>query len=409
MHGCRLASLLLAAQALAAGGCCCGLPTPWASTAAPYATHVAGQAYDPSPAAPASEQPGQVMRSQSPPDDTGLFTIPGWDSIKDSAWVNSAKKLVGRDRNEPKARRLFAEAEKQFEAKEYDEAADNYKAAARHFPDTELEEDALFMLGECYFFGDKYPAASDAYGELLAKYENSRHLDKVVQRQFAVARYWADLQRANPRWVLNPNVIDRTRPTWDTAGNAIKAYESVRMHDPTGPLADDSIMATANEHFLGDKFDDADYFYGLLRSDYPKSEHLMQAYLLGLRSKLRKYKGPRYDSAALAEAERLIDEMLTQFPHELDRDELQRVKQAKVAVEAQLAERDWEMGEFYYKTKHYRAAGYYYESVVKEFPETKFAELARERLVETKDLPPEPPQRLKWLSNLFPGESKRRR
>ena len=73
-----------------------------------------------------------------------------------------------------------------------------------------------------------------------------------------------------------------------------------------------------------------------------------------------------------------------------------------------MAERDWQMGEFYYRTKYYRAAGYYYENILKDFGETEFAGMARERLNDIKDLPPEPPQRLKWLTNLFPGESKRK-
>jgi len=165
-------------------------------------------------------------------------------------------------------------------------------------------------------------------------------------------------------------------------------------------------MATANEHFLNDHFDDADYFYSLLRSEYPKSEHLIQAYLLGLRAKLRKYDGAMYDSTPLSEAEDLIDQMLSQFPSELGK-ERERVIQAGRAVRAQLAQRDYEMAEFYCKTKYYGPASVYFKNVIKDFPETKFAEMARQRLDEIKDLPPEPPQRLKWLANLFPGHSKR--
>ena len=52
-------------------------------------------------------------------------------------------------------------------------------------------------------------------------------------------------------------------------------------------------MATANAHFVNGRWDDADYHYGLLRTEYPKSEHQFQAHLLGLRCKLLRYQGAR--------------------------------------------------------------------------------------------------------------------
>jgi outer membrane protein assembly factor BamD (BamD/ComL family) len=401
------------AATLLATGCSLtnGLSSPWAAkpeTGPGYVRQratveaAAGQvaAAKPLPAAELA-----VVRGQDGMD-AGLWTLPSWESIKNSKVVNGALKIVGRDRNEKLAQEQFKQAEELFAQQKFDEAAGLYKKAAVHWPDSSVEEDALFMLGDCYFFMDKYPAASDAYAELLKKYDNSRHLDKVVLRQFKIAQYWLELQAHKPRQTLNPNVWDRTRPTWDTRGNALKAHESVRLYDPTGPLADDSVLATANEHFIHDRFDDADYFYSLLRSEYPKSEHLINAYLLGLRAKLRKYDGPMYDSTSLVEAEELIDQMLSQFPEELGK-ERERVIQAGKAVRAQMAQRDYEMAEFYCKTKHYGAASIYFNSVIKDFPETQFAEMARQRLAEIKDLPPEPPQRFKWLANLFPGQSKR--
>ncbi len=185
------------------------------------------------------------------------------------------------------------------------------------------------MLGECYFFTDKYPEASDAYARAA---EEIRQLPASGQSRACGSSSWPStgwsLQRYSPRQTLNPNLLDKTRPTWDTRGNALKAYESVRLYDPTGPLADDSVLSTADEHFANDRFDDADYFFSLLRTEYPKSEHLINAYIIGLQAKLRKYDGPMYDSTSLLEAEELIDQMLTQFPAELGK-ERERVIHAR--------------------------------------------------------------------------------
>lgn len=411
---CKQLSLCLLGimTAALAGGCCLtGGSNSWTAKHGVAPTYVRNQATVEAAAGkvaasrplPAAEM--GVVRGQDGLD-AGLFTVPSWDTIKKSPLVNNALKVVGRDHNERLAQQQFKDAEAAFAEKKYAEAAKLYRKAANHWSDSVIEEDALFMLGDCYFFQDKYPDASDTYAELLKKYDNSRHLDKVVLRQFKLAQYWLELQHYAPRNTLNPNVFDHSRPIWDTRGNALKAFESVRLYDPTGPLADDSVLRTANEHFMNDRFDDADYFYNLLRSEYPKSEHLINAYLLGLRAKLRKYDGPMYDSTSLIEAEELIDQMLSQFPNELGK-ERERVIQAGKAVRAQMAQREYEMAEFYCGTKHYGAAIVYFNNTIKDFPETQFAEMSRQRIEEVKDLPPNPPQRLKWLAKLFPGQSKR--
>ena len=58
------------------------------------------------------------------------------------------------------------------------------RAAAKGWPDSPLEQDALFQLGESYFFAERYPKANNAYEKLIRKYPNSPHLDKVITRQF---------------------------------------------------------------------------------------------------------------------------------------------------------------------------------------------------------------------------------
>ena len=90
---------------------------------------------------------------------------------------------------------------------------------------------------------------------------------------------------------MTPNGYDQTRPWLDTLGHAIKTYDNIRLNDPTGPRADDAIMATANIYFQRGRFDDADYHYSLLRREYPRSELQFEAHLLGLQAKLRKYQG----------------------------------------------------------------------------------------------------------------------
>jgi tetratricopeptide (TPR) repeat protein len=226
-----------------------------------------------------------------------------------------------------------------------------------------------------------------------------------VERRFAIGRYWEEFDRAHPRFVLHPNFLDQKRPMFDTGGHALKVYERIRLDDPIGPRADDAVMATANAYFLKGRWDDADYHYGLLRSEFPKSEHQFQAHLLGLRCKLLRYQGPGYDGTQLDEAEDLATQLLTQFPSELGQ-ERERVVQVRADVRGQRALRHWEMAEFYAKNDYYGAARHYYAKLVHDYPDTKLAEQSRTRIDEFKSQPDNPEPPFEWFVNLFPSSKK---
>lgn len=307
--------------------------------------------------------------------------------------------------NEQLARQRYEEGEVLFRKKSYKESAAKYHEAAQLAPDSGVEEDAMFMEAESLFFADKYPYANDAYNALVKQYSSTRHLDKVSTRQFAIAQYWQKHHEKHPHWPTTPNLLDRTRHKFDTAGHALKAYENIRLNDPTGPLADDALMATASFHFTMGHYDDADYHYGLVRTEYPDSEHQFQAHLLGLQCKLRKYQGPDYDVTPLVEADKLAEQLLTQFPNQID-PERERVEQTRRGIAAARAMQDWTVAEYFVGRGYYGAARFYYEQIVHDYPSTNLAEESRKRLGEIASEPDVPAQKLDWLVKVFPDGKK---
>jgi len=310
------------------------------------------------------------------------------------------KKLGGKGPNEGVARALYEEGQELYKQKKYDEAAGKFKAAADRWPDSTLEEDALFMLGESYFFADRYPKANDAYGTLLKKYEYTRHLDTSVARLFAIGRYWEELSERRSFWKFPVNLTDKEQPWFDTFGYGIKAFETVRLYDPTGPLADDSVMAAANAYFVHGRFEEAAFHYDLIRTDYPKSEHQINAHVLGMKSKLQTYQGPLYEGTPLKDAQKIADQALTQFGRELGA-ERKYVLDTRNRVTEELAAREWAIGQYYDKRQYYRAARYYYQGILDEYPRSAVAQKAEKRIQEIAGLPDVPPNRFKWLTDVF--------
>ncbi|QGJ70740.1 Outer membrane protein assembly factor BamD [Planctomycetales bacterium 10988] len=339
------------------------------------------------------------LRSPSPSGETSEQEIQ--DALEGtSSWQRAYRNATNQLPNQEVAREALEEGNAYFEAKEYNKAISPYKTAALRWPNSGIEEDALFKLGECYFFTDRYSKAIPQYNILLKRYENSRYLDQVGQRLFLIGQYWEKSDKKHNHWSLVPNFLDKTRPLFDTRGESVRTYEAIRLHDPTGPLADDSVMATATSYYEQGRYRDAAFYYEQLRKDYPRSEHQPKAHELAVASQLSSYQGPYYDGKDLSSAKKLIQSSITQFPVELG-DSKQGLLQDQERVRQALARRDFQQAEYYFGRGDYQSARFYWSEVLKNHPDTEAAVEARARLDQTKGYPAQANEPLKWVAKPF--------
>lgn len=377
------------------------------TSASPNAGSAEGQSQTQLTSGVAPAESGETL-SQIPPVDSDTVIVPPVQIEEEEETEDFILfelpsrffKIFKQKQDEALARAYYQQGMELYQQRRYEEAAARFKKAARHWQRTILEEDALFLAGESYFFADRYAQAEDCYQELLKKYEFTRHLDTVSKRQFAIGRYWEQVELSRPSFLGIVQVGDKTRPTFDTWGRAIKAYQNVRLHDPTGPLADDAIMATANAYFVKQRYEDAAYHYDLLRKDYPQSEHVVNAAFLAVKSHQLTYQGPLYDGTPLEKAEQAADEILAVYNARLG-DERDEVIRAKNRITEEKALRYFAIGQYYDNRKYYGAARYYYRATIREFPHTKAAVMAAERIRQIDGLPDRPPNHFKWLTDLF--------
>lgn len=329
--------------------------------------------------------------------------------------VTTVKQLSGHGPDRHVAEQLYQDAEARYNeaasapAQEagdavretFIKAGERFASAASRWPDSALEEDALFRAGESLFFADRYVKANEYFEELLEKYPNSRYLDLIGARRFEIAQYWIELDAAAGSPLLALNVTDKQRPWSDTFGHAIRIYDRMRLDDPTGKLADDATIAAANAHFARGNFLDADRYYTDVRRHFPSSEHVFMAHYLGIQAKLRSYRGPEYTGEVLNEAEKLVKQARRQFPRRY-RNHEEQLEKAYREVRYRQAEREWTLAQYYYKRRQYGAARFYYKLILQEYDDTPFADKARAKMAETAAEPRTPPQRLAWLVDLFP-------
>jgi len=287
------------------------------------------------------------------------------------------------------------------------EAAKHFTDAAKKYPDSVLEEDALYLAGECYFFADDYPNAFQAYQKHVIKYPHSKYMDTSVRRLFKIGRYW---ELEAEKGGSNFNVSDKSLPSYDVFGHAKKAYETIFTYDPLGPVSDDALMALATAYLKkgryqgDDNFNMAALYYQRLREEHPSSKHIAKAHENELLARTQAYMGAEHPNRTLEEARKLAEITIWQFGGELDSESKASVLEIKESILAREAERLWTMGQFYdLKKRYYGSARGLYNKLIAEYPQTEYAEKARKRLAQIEGLP-DTPSIFGWPVNPFRAE-----
>ena len=356
----------------------------------------------------ASYNESEKTTTPSPTDDSGL-------TVKSLAPANLGKTyrhLIGKEPNEETARESFAKAETLYREavttksverrKKFLEAAPYYVEAANRWPDSALQEDGLFKEGECEFFTDQYRAAENAYGRLIKHYPNTKHLDIVGTRRFAIAKYWLNHHKESQKSFFVPNFTNSSLPRMGTFSAAMRIFDRIRIDDPTGKLADDATMAAAIAYFEAQDYSRADGLFTDLREAFPSSEHQFEAHLLALKTKAIAYQGPDYDDSPLEESEKLIKSIRRQFRDELrDPKKQEMINRAQAEVVAKRENRDWHFAQYHERRKEYRGARHYYREILERNLETEISDEARQRLAALDNQPDRPTQRVTWLANVF--------
>ncbi|GIX04766.1 MAG: hypothetical protein KatS3mg114_0635 [Planctomycetaceae bacterium] len=299
----------------------------------------------------------------------------------------------------------YQAADQLYQNGQYAEAEAAFKKVAKRYKKSDIREDALFMQAESAWKQERYARAVDLYSELLKEYPSTRHMDQVTRRLYDAARTWLDfpqpatlsevrqvdyddLTRKMPaeqpplkprRPPFVPNLTNRQEPLFDTEGNALSALRLIWLNDPTGPLADDALLLAASHHARRGNWIEADRYYTLLREQYPNSPHVQTAFVMGSHVKLMSYDGPAYEGQVLEDAQKLKESTLRLFPnsehHARIQQELQKLEEARAA-------REWALVEFYRRKNNPRAQAVYCHLILSHYPETSYADKARQHLAE---------------------------
>jgi outer membrane protein assembly factor BamD (BamD/ComL family) len=316
------------------------------------------------------------------------------------------------------ARTAFAAGDKEFNrAKElkgterrdaFRLAAKHYKTAAANWKSSQLAQDALMMQAESLFFAEDYYKSEQTYGALVKEYPRNPYLDQIDSRRFEIADFWLKSHSANPKSFAVVNFRDNKLPWNDTGGHGKRALENVRTDHPIGKMSDDATMRLAVNYYEKEDWEMAAATFAELRMTYPDSEHLFNASFLELQSLLAAYLGPEYSDGFLIDADKRAKAIIRQFPKEAQAKQLE-LREATRTIEYLMAEREWASAQYRFLQGENLASRMYLQQLIDKYPDTQFAEMAKDRIKEIEGKPERPVQRFQPLVKLFGADRDKRK
>jgi TolA-binding protein len=260
----------------------------------------------------------------------------------------------------------------------------------------QIVEEALYYQADCQRLQGHYSAAAELYNKLVGAYPMGKHANQAREHLFNIANYWLDDTRAymeacrekkeGKRWFVPPMApvhFDKTKPTFDTEGHAIRMLEQVYITDPQGPLAEKALFYLGSIKFFREDYRDSDHYFSQLVTHHPNGKLAPEALRYSIICKQMSTGGSEYDLRALGEARNLVQVAHVSYP-ELAKERDDFLKRQVFSITQQQADADFKVAEFYKRTGHPGAAYFYYELVRRRYPGTEYAAKAGERMTELK-------------------------
>jgi outer membrane protein assembly factor BamD (BamD/ComL family) len=226
--------------------------------------------------------------------------------------------------------------------------------------------------------GDYYGAATD-FEALLYAYPNSSFAPKTKELlfescyQLMLAGYATD-------------VLGIEIPFIKTRGKGLKMLRAALARYPSEEFTPTFYMRLAEYFYNEREWEQAELEYRTIVELYPGSRYAADAKMGLARSAQRRFKGVDYDAEPLLEAKRQYEIVAKDYSqHEaIAQEAATKLK----TIDEVLAQKDYEVAEFYMDRDLPGSARFYYKEVVRRFPQTRVALQANARLNE---MGPEPP------------------
>ncbi len=253
-------------------------------------------------------------------------------------------------------------------AKDYKKAVQEFEKLIRHYPKSREAAEAQYLIGRCYEDQIRPYEAFKSYQKVVDKYPFSDRFTEIVERQFKIGERLLNGEGKSGKFVSTLLGSDY---------DVIETFRTVIKNAPYGQYAAPAQYQIGL--YLSEKglFQEARDEFEKVVNDYPNSDWVKAAkYQIALVDAKRSTEA-QYDQKVTKTAVEEFKEFVKIYPDA----ELSEKAQAQINdLREKEAENHFLIAKYYEKTKKYKAAKLYYETVMKDYQNTSWAAKASERL-----------------------------
>lgn len=226
---------------------------------------------------------------------------------------------------------------------------------------------ALALLADGYVLDNDLIIAYYHLDELMDKHPESRLYYLALEKQYAIADMYL---RGRKDTFLGLPIVGREE-------EAIDMLFRIQSRAPGSPIAERSLMRTADYYFDTSQFDFSTDAYGAYVRAYPRSPEIARARLRQAFSSYAQYRGRKFDATALLDARAQFEDIKVRYP---DLAAESNVQEFLERINEQLAKKMLATADFYRRTGKPVSAAYTLDELIVRFPNTAEAEAAKREL-----------------------------
>jgi outer membrane protein assembly factor BamD len=223
-----------------------------------------------------------------------------------------------------------------------------------------------FIEAEVLLAGGKLTKAVKQYEKFLDDYPSSSLRDAALEREFEVG---TEFLGGRKKTIL----IFRVRAYDD----GVKIMEKISDRAGIADIAKRASLAVAQSYEKRRKYNEAYLKWSEISARWPTGETGKDALLAMARTKYAVFRGPAYDGSGLISAKSYYENFKLRYPEEAQK---LRVDEILSRIGEQLAEKNLQIAKYYSRTGSTEPANMYYQMVVDNWPQSKAAQTAREKL-----------------------------
>ena len=281
--------------------------------------------------------------------------------FKDNQW----KPVVRHDPDSPEGMlQTIARVREEGEAEQSEELA---TAWIEQFPNHPRLVDAYMLRGDARVARRRYYRALYDYEFVIRSYPGTEQFNLAMEREFEIARLFGNGVK---RHFLGMRIL----PAYEEAEEIL-----IRIQEraPGSDLGEKASLELGDFYFRRAQMTQAAEAYDLFLQNYPRSPHRERVLLRIIQSNLATFKGPRFDSTGLIEAQQRIRQYDKDYPVAAEKIGTPALN---VRIDESLALKVYHTARWYERTGERVSAIYNYRRVIKDHPRTAAAQLALDRL-----------------------------